>query len=125
MDSERWQRVERLYHSVLAHPVERRAAVLEASCSEEPDLLRELKSLLETREDIGDFLSPEELCDHISNLCQDGVPVPAGSTLGPYEILGQIGAGSMGEVYRARDTRLDRLVALKILPAHLTHDDGS
>jgi eukaryotic-like serine/threonine-protein kinase len=43
----------------------------------------------------------------------------AGRRLGPYEILSAIGAGGMGEVYRARDTRLDRLVAIKVLPAHM------
>jgi len=44
----------------------------------------------------------------------------AGTKLGPYEIVGPLGAGGMGEVYRARDTRLDRTVAIKILPAHLS-----
>src|ERR1022692_1176759 len=44
-----------------------------------------------------------------------------GTRLGPYEILGAIGAGGMGEVYRARDTRLDRVVAIKILPEHLSN----
>src|ERR1700688_4738988 len=42
-----------------------------------------------------------------------------GKRLGPYEILSGIGAGGMGEVYRAKDTRLDRIVAIKVLPAHL------
>jgi eukaryotic-like serine/threonine-protein kinase len=42
-----------------------------------------------------------------------------GARLGPYEILAAIGAGGMGEVYRARDTRLDRIVAIKVLPVHL------
>jgi eukaryotic-like serine/threonine-protein kinase len=42
-----------------------------------------------------------------------------GNRLGPYEILSAIGAGGMGEVYRARDTRLDRIVAIKVLPVHL------
>src|SRR6202171_4888006 len=45
--------------------------------------------------------------------------VKAGTRLGPYEILTAIGAGGMGEVYRARDTRLDRIVAIKVLPTHL------
>src|SRR5207245_7356775 len=45
-----------------------------------------------------------------------------GKRLGPYEILSAIGAGGMGEVYKARDTRLDRIVAIKVLPAHLADD---
>ncbi len=43
----------------------------------------------------------------------------AGTKLGPYEIVSALGAGGMGEVYRARDTRLDRVVAIKVLPQHL------
>ncbi len=44
----------------------------------------------------------------------------SGTKLGPYEVVAPLGAGGMGEVYRARDTRLDRSVAIKILPAHLS-----
>mgnify|MGYP001820041806 FL=1 len=44
----------------------------------------------------------------------------AGSKLGPYEIVEPLGAGGMGEVYRARDTRLEREVAIKVLPEHLS-----
>src|SRR5262244_251565 len=50
------------------------------------------------------------------------MPLPAGSRLGPYEILGPIGAGGMGEVYRARDPRLEREVAIKVLPASFSDD---
>ncbi|HET9481321.1 MAG TPA: protein kinase [Candidatus Polarisedimenticolia bacterium] len=50
------------------------------------------------------------------------MPLSAGTRLGPYEIAGPLGAGGMGEVYRARDTRLDRIVAVKILPGHLAVD---
>src|SRR5262245_54166247 len=48
------------------------------------------------------------------------MPLQPGSRLGPYEIVSPAGAGGMGEVYRARDTRLDRIVAIKVLPQHLS-----
>jgi serine/threonine protein kinase len=48
------------------------------------------------------------------------MPLPSGTKLGPYEVQSPIGAGGMGEVYRAKDTRLDRTVAVKILPSHLS-----
>src|SRR5262245_41759477 len=50
------------------------------------------------------------------------MPPAAGATLGPYAIVAQIGAGGMGEVYRARDTRLNRTVAVKVLPPHFSDD---
>src|SRR5277367_15550 len=50
------------------------------------------------------------------------MPLSIGDRLGPYEILAPIGAGGMGEVYRARDTKLDREVAIKVLPAALAQD---
>ena len=50
------------------------------------------------------------------------MPLSPGTQLGPYEIVAPIGAGGMGEVYRARDTRLDRTVAIKVLPEHVAAD---
>src|SRR5499425_624021 len=50
------------------------------------------------------------------------MPLVSGTKLGPYEVMGPLGAGGMVEVYRARDTRLERTVAIKILPAHLSAD---
>ena len=49
------------------------------------------------------------------------MPLSPKTRLGPYEIIAAVGAGGMGEVYRAKDTRLDRIVALKILPEHLSN----
>jgi eukaryotic-like serine/threonine-protein kinase len=61
---------------------------------------------------------PHELyCAHF--IAAGGMAISTGKRLGPYEILSASGAGGMGEVYRARDTRLDRIVAIKVLPAHL------
>jgi eukaryotic-like serine/threonine-protein kinase len=53
------------------------------------------------------------------------MPLSVGTHLGPYEILAGIGAGSMGEVYKARDTRLNRIVAIKVLPEHLSNNPQS
>src|SRR5437588_1039879 len=50
------------------------------------------------------------------------MPMTSGTRLGPYEIVSAIGAGGMGEVYKARDTRLDRTVAIKVLPPQLAAD---
>src|SRR5438094_8009045 len=53
------------------------------------------------------------------------MPLDSGTRLGPYEIQAPLGAGGMGEAYRARDTRLDRIVAIKVLPAHLAGNQQS
>src|SRR5580693_3974295 len=50
------------------------------------------------------------------------MPLSSGDKLGPYEVLAPLGAGGMGEVYKGRDTRLDRIVAIKVLPASLAAD---
>jgi serine/threonine protein kinase/Tfp pilus assembly protein PilF len=73
---------------------------------------------------------PPSMTNRNSKRHEDGIirgptmTLPAGSRLGPYEILSAIGAGGMGEVYRARDTRLDRIVAVKVLPPHVALRPG-
>lgn len=122
LDAERLACVERLYQRVLDSPPERRSAVLEESCSNDPELLHELESLLKAREEAGSFLSPDQLSSHIRKLDSEPAARAVGSTLGPYRIVAEIGSGAMGDVYRARDSRLDRELALKILPSVFTND---
>ena len=124
MNTDRWRRVQEVYDAVLMHPPERRAAGLKELCAADAELREEVEGLLAARDCAGDFLSPDNLQSHIARFTAEVAPLAAGKRLGDYEIRAAIGAGAMGEVYRARDTRLDRDVALKILPVHLVNDAG-
>src|SRR4051794_13448732 len=124
MHSERWQQIEEIYYSILDSPADDHNSLLDRFCQGDPDLRREVESLLRSGEDSSDFLSSEKLRDHITQIGNALKSPAVGAMLGEYEILGVLGAGAMGEVYRARDLRLGREVALKILPSHLTSDSA-
>jgi eukaryotic-like serine/threonine-protein kinase len=118
MNAERWKRIEEVYHSALASPPAGRAALLDELCSGDGDMRREVESLLDAREQAGSFLSASHLQGQLEQLVSE--PSLVGQTVGHYHILSAIGAGAMGEVYLARDSRLDRQVALKVLPPQFT-----
>ncbi len=116
MTSERLQQIEDVYHSARDRkPGERQTFLVEA-CRGDEDLRREVESLLvENDREGGGILElpPMELATSLLFDSQERVAV--GTQLGPYKIEGHIGTGGMGDVWRARDTRLDRAVAIKIL----------
>jgi predicted ATPase/tRNA A-37 threonylcarbamoyl transferase component Bud32 len=107
MTPERWQRVQEVLAGALKRTREERSGYLEQACADS-DLRREVESLIVAHEQ-GDSSFMDQMVPTF-------VPLQKGAQLGPYKILARIGAGGMGEVYRARDSRLGRTVAIKVLP---------
>jgi eukaryotic-like serine/threonine-protein kinase len=126
MKSERWQQIEELYHAALAQDDARRAAFVADACRNDEDLRREVESLLAAgSSDDGRLDSPA--WDGAASLLEDPRTeelLSAGHMLGPYEILAPLGRGGMGDVYRALDRKLNREVAVKILPKAFARHPG-
>jgi serine/threonine protein kinase len=120
MTPERWQQIERLYHLALAREVSQRATFLEEACRGDETLRQEIESLLSHEEPANKFMDAPGMAVLAQAVAQDRVGSMIGQQLGAYQILSLLGAGGMGEVYRAEDTRLDRIVAIKVLPEHLS-----
>jgi serine/threonine protein kinase/Tol biopolymer transport system component len=124
MDSERWQRVARLYESALERePSERDSFLAEATAGDD-ELRREVESLL--AHDSAPVLIDRPMLEAAAAILGDGeAALAGGQQFGPYRIDRFLGAGGMGQVYRATDTRLNRTVAIKVLPPTLTTDAQS
>jgi serine/threonine protein kinase len=110
---EQWQRVREVLGEALALKPEDRTPFLDKACSSDPMLRREVETLLS---------SSNEVRSSFLQSCPSRKALAAGAKLGDCEVLRLVGSGGMGEVYRARDTRLSRDVAIKILPEFVAHD---
>ncbi len=122
MKLERLSQIEQLFHAALTRVPEERAAFLDEACDADPTLRQEVEALLVCDDRVSQFMAapPDELAAEM--LAAAPSPSLVGTNLNHYEILSLLGKGGMGEVYLAEDTRLQRKVALKLLPTEFTTD---
>jgi hypothetical protein len=112
MTPERWQQVKVVLENVLEITPSKRAVFLEQACDGDQALRQEVESLV----------AGDEQGQSSSLQSSPSLRLVGGTRLGDYEIQSLLGAGGMGEVYRARDARLRRDVAIKVLPAFVASD---
>ena len=122
MDPERWNRLESLYHSALNRPAPERDAYLSEVCADDAALREEVRTLIAKHEQSGNFIDSTVFDIGIRAMAEEEAMFGPGKMIGHYLILDVIGRGGMGEVYLARDPRLGRKVALKLLPRALKGD---
>jgi serine/threonine-protein kinase len=123
MNPQHWLDVERLFHEALALPPQRRPQFLTDSCGGNEALRHDVQTLLDESAD-DDFLETPALDPDATHLQPASHSSLVGRRLAEYEVTARIGAGGMGEVYKARDVKLGRDVAVKVLPAPMAHDDA-
>src|SRR5712691_9224407 len=119
MSPERYRQVKAILQAALELDPNKQAAFLEGACANDPELKQEVQSLLDHDVQSKDFLEKPAVAAG-----EDAIHLRPGTHVGPYEIVEPIGAGGMGEVYRAHDSRFPRDVAIKFLPAAFADDPG-
>ena len=128
--ADRWRRLEGVVQSALERPLEQRAAFLDEACRGDTDLRSEAEALLQREGRAEGFLRPEvgALAAGSVTYSPGGTPsnseprVTIGTRIAQYEIRARLGAGGMGEVYKAFDHTLGRDVAIKLLPETFAND---
>ena len=126
MNPDRWQQISRIFKSAISLDAAARAAYVKEKCGTDSDLQEEVQRLIESHNQAEDRdfmagLAVEDLAEHFSD-GKESFALQKGQQFGAYSILDHLGTGGMGEVYLARDSRLARTVALKILSSDIAGD---
>ncbi|HEX3184564.1 MAG TPA: protein kinase [Pyrinomonadaceae bacterium] len=123
MTPERWQQVKEIFDSAIKYLPEQRHGFLSQACGGDAELRSEVESLITSHEKEGSFIDEPAYCAAAELLANEKAELPSGNSIGNYEIISFISRGGMGEVYLAQDKRLNRKVALKLLPSAFTKDN--
>ena len=103
-----WERIRQVFHAALEQPAQARTDFLSRACGSDDEMRREVQSLLEAHAGAGAFLDNPVVRLDAARVALGAPALRTGDIVGDFEVVGVLGEGGMGEVYRGRDRRLDR-----------------